>query len=247
MSGPSWMTWCGSRVSPLALGGESIFGIACDLGCGGWTVLLDALTLAIARDAPIGVVIAAWSGKLSRMYHWDVEHDVFTRGQFVKARASVLAISPDGKYVAYYAEAHHRRFEAYVAVSHVPYFTAHALFMQHHLSWRAAHFASHKKLRLLAADDYNPIVARYDDVVERIDPGCPFKIIRYGWTELRKRGIYIEHHNRSCAEDQARERQVMREGSELVAVNRNGLVHTIASFPKEKFEEVAPPDWARTW
>ncbi|MBX7131931.1 MAG: hypothetical protein K1X67_04545 [Fimbriimonadaceae bacterium] len=207
---------------------------------------MDALTLAIARNAPIGVVIAAWSGKLSRMYEWDVERDVFTPGQFVKGRASVLAISPDGKYVAYYAEAHHRRFEAYVAVSHVPYFTAHALFMQHHLSWRAAHFASHKKLRLLAAD-YNPIVARYDDVVERIDPGCPFKIIRYGWTELHKRGITIEHHNRSCVEDDARERQVARQGSELVEVMRNGQSRTIVAFPKEKFEEIVAPEWAQTW
>ena len=181
------------------------------------------------------------------MYRWDVERDVFTPGQFVKARATVLALSPDGKYVAYYAEAHLRCFEAYVGVSHIPYFTALAFFKQAHLSWRAAHFVSSRKLRLLSTHEYMPIVPGFDQVVERIDPGCPFRIIRYGWPELRKRGFYIEHQNRSCVEDEVRERQVAREGSELVEVKENGMVRMIASFPKEKFEEVAPPDWAQTW
>ena len=206
------------------------------------------LTLAIASEARVGVVIAAWSGRLSRMYHWDVERDVFTPGQFVKARASVLAISPNGKYVVYYAEAFSKVDQAYVAISHVPYFTAQVFQSQFHLGSRAARFAEDGSLDLFVMTYSFPWVRNRESVQDRIDKGCPFEIRLHGRRDWVLNRMAPKNADTRCTEDQPRNRTVYSGGLDLVERQpRDKEPRVLKSFIKEEFQEVAPPEWATRW
>lgn len=135
------------------------------------------LTFAIARDAPVGAVIAAWSSRLSRMYRWDVENDTFEAGQFLKGRSRVLAISPDGKYVVYEAD---RMSITAIGVSHVPYFTAKAFFPRPSNNAHIVEFGADGVIDIQTIGYFDRIDhAVKEGFVERVDPDCPFEIKRH--------------------------------------------------------------------
>lgn len=46
-----------------------------------------SLTFAIAKNAPVGVVIETYTSRYSRIHRWDLETDTVTPGQFLKGRA----------------------------------------------------------------------------------------------------------------------------------------------------------------
>jgi hypothetical protein len=197
------------------------------------------ITFALARNAPVGVVIASHSSRHSRIYRWDLETDVFTAGQFVKARAHVEDISADGRYVAYFATALHHLEQGYIAVAHIPYFTALALFPAHHILRNHARFLEDGRLSVEA----NPLGWSREHpriVRERMEPGCPFAIVRQEnppGLATRDRGV-----------DQARNRLLTVEDALLVATDLKTKARSIIKgFTRDPFEAVATPDWAKTW
>jgi len=202
------------------------------------------LSFAVAREEPVGVIIAGWSGRLSRMYRWDLESDAITPGQFVKARASVLAISPNGKYVVYYAEALRKRGQAYVALSHLPYFTAKALWAQYSNGIRTARFLSNSLLEVGINRGFDEELSISND---RVDPGCPMEIKRINYPSPIERPDKFQGDT-SLVGDTARNREIRAEQMELVEYKLPEMTRRVlATFPKEPFEEVVPPDWARRW
>jgi hypothetical protein len=201
-----------------------------------------SLTYAIAKDASVGVVIAKYSGKLSRMYRWDLDTDTFTAGQFVKASATVEDISPDGRYVAYYAEAFHRREQSYIAVGQVPYFTALAFFPTFHLNWFHANFEGNERLSLGTRRYDHSYVEGFDLIQDRIDPGCPFEVVR------EVTSMEIENADRSY--DQRRNRVISldHQNHRLIATDRTSKASKVlGTFDREPFQAIEPPDWATKW
>lgn len=182
------------------------------------------------------------------MYHWNLTNNMFTPGQFVKARASVLAISPDGKYVVYYAEALSKRVQSYVAVSHLPYFSAHAFFLQFHCAVRCAKFHSPDLLEIWTMDHDRDYIEGRELIQERIEPGCPFEIRRQEWTDSKGNKLPPNLVDTTEATDTRTKRLYRCEGLDLVGYGRSGeRVGVIATFPKEQFEGIVSPAWAQKW
>lgn len=186
------------------------------------------------------------------MYSWDLATNRITPGQFVKARADVLAISPDGKYVVYFADAKHKIDQAYIGISHVPFFTSHALFKQFTCGTRAARFVSNDRLELCTEHFDATWIKGNASVHERIDPGCPFTIARFdaGDGNLDQWPDWAGEHPRNPSE------ATIRHGSRIFAATNcqivgcnlpNGERRVIAEFEREAFEPIEPPDWARGW
>ena len=91
---------------------------------------IPKLFLYKARDAPIVAILRRDSYKHNwELIKWDVENDIFTRGQWLtKAvmNGSYCAISPDGKYFAYHYSSLRKdaHWKSYGVVSELPYFSA---------------------------------------------------------------------------------------------------------------------------
>jgi hypothetical protein len=188
------------------------------------------------------------------MYRWDLETDEFTPGQFVRAGAEVMAVSPDAKYVVYYGCAYHRPEVGYVAISHLPYFTAHAFFKQFTCGVRAARFVSSERMKLVTWRDDATWRPGNEDIHERIDPRCPFEIDRLDIEDFRGRELSLPDwcgpngNDLITAVDAARDRRIVCEGGALFACDLDGAnVREVRRFPRETFEEVAPPEWATRW
>lgn len=204
------------------------------------------ISWALARDADVGVVIAECSVKLSRMWHWDLRTDEFTPGQFLKGRAYVADISPDGRYVVTFALVYHRPERAYIGVSHIPYFTALAYFPTSPVSGGAWF----REDGALCVND-NPLLSiengRGSPFPERIDPGCPFPIIRDAeWDDTLKR---------DWSNDARRDRLITTDRRSTVEADHCSIFATdptktrklLGTFLREPFESIPPPDWATRW
>jgi len=193
------------------------------------------LTIGIARDEPIGVVVAAFSGRLSRMYLWDTKSDEFTPGQFLKGRAFVIDISPDAKYMVYHAHAFHKKEQEYLAISHPPYFSAVGFFPVHFTRGFDANFVDSKTLRLSAERRELSFVKGYDKILERIEPNCPLTIIRETakWSPSATPKYLIDtRHSRYIKTD---------ETSLYRSENEEGPWEEIKCFHKDKFQEIEAP------
>lgn len=202
---------------------------------------ITSLSFAIARNAPIGVIIAAWSGRLSRMYHWNLETDEIQPGQFLKGCASVEDISMDGRFVAYHAQTFHRRIESYIGISRVPYFTALAFFPVYPLSWYSVGFEPGKTLRIFIPppSQFLPEESRRLLQHFRVDAGSPFKM-QYDAASFEPRD---DRHT-----DHVKKRLLRADASELTLFRVTQRGETpIFRFPKETFQEIKTPVWARVW
>jgi hypothetical protein len=96
------------------------------------------LSVFLARDAPVGVVLRRGPSAWARLSLWHTETDTFEHGQWIKCRVYERRsdLSPDGSLFAYFARGVPRSSgtepgeagaDSWLAVSRPPYFTALAL------------------------------------------------------------------------------------------------------------------------
>ena len=197
----------------------------------------EQITFAIAAEAPVAVLSVSFSGHLSRLYLWNTDTDTFTDGQFLKGRSKIYDISPDGKYFAYYAESFHKQAKSYIGVAKPPYFSALAFFPTFHMGWSAAEFVGLGCLKLHTQEP--GWWGDYCSTENRIEPGCPFKIVE---------DIARMNETRTSARDLRHGRQVWTEAQKLMALE-DGLEIPVLlkEFTRVPFRAIEPPDWAKVW
>lgn len=213
------------------------------------------VTYAIARDIPMGVVIAAFNSRLSRIYQWNLKDNTFTPGQFLKARAMVMSISADGRYYAYRVEASHKREQSYTCIARVPFFTALAFFPHPPYDHSVVQFLDNGDIFVLAKRKNLRWVKEYGEVKERIIPGFKNQILR-NWKDLNlgfvdqviaRSGLSLPS-SWDDQQDHHRQRRIWTENDELhVKSLVTGSSSLLAEFPREPFVEIEPPDWAKQW
>lgn len=197
----------------------------------------EQITFAIAADAPVAVLSVSFNGRLSRLYQWDTDTDLFTPGQFLKGRSEIYDISPDGKYFAYYAESFNRQAKSYIAIAKPPYFTALAYFPTHHLVVKSAEFDGTNKLKLSTAEP--GWWGDHSSTENRIEPGCPF--------EIEKVSLKM-NETRTSARDHRNCREVWTEGKKLLTLVDGAESPTmIKEFTRVPFAAIEPSDWAKKW
>lgn len=197
------------------------------------------LTFAIAEDAPIGVILATYSGKLSRTFAWDTRKDTITPGQFLKGRVNLTAISPDGKYYAYRAESLQKIRQAYTAIAKPLFFTALAFFPHSPNTSVVVEFLDNGDIEVLSERDDLFYVDNYILIQERIAPGFPHTIHRTGTWSYGQAQDCLDPHN---------PRRIYAEGFSLFAETlESGEIKHIGDFPRERFEPIEPPEWAKVW
>ncbi len=221
--------------------------------------LKTTITFAIARDAPVGVVIAAYNSRLSRVFHWDLTNDTFTPGQFLKARAYVLSISADGRYFGYHVHASHKREQTYACVARLAHFTALGFFPYYvFYMWNSSYrpiiqFLENGDIFVLAERANLPWEKDFHLVQERVSPGFKHKIIR-SWNEMTPKlldqileRLGLRSHNHWDNQVNGR-RRFFTKSNGLHSVDKlTGIQDLLAEFPKLPFEEIEPPDWAKEW
>jgi len=82
-----------------------------------------------ARNAPLAVIFRRGPSKQVELILWNMRKDSFERGQWFKGRIYERRcdLSPDGKYLIYFAAKHTKPFGTWTAISRPPYLTALAL------------------------------------------------------------------------------------------------------------------------
>lgn len=82
-----------------------------------------------AKDAPVAVIFRRGPSKQVELILWNMRKDTFERGQWFKGRIYERRcdLSPDGKYLIYFAAKHTGPFGTWTAISRPPYLTALAL------------------------------------------------------------------------------------------------------------------------
>ncbi|HLO98253.1 MAG TPA: hypothetical protein VK171_06635 [Fimbriimonas sp.] len=187
------------------------------------------MSLAVAKEAPIAVVCVIMRVGLTRVYQWNLETDEWTPGQFVKADAEVIDISPDGKYFSYVAYSHYRKVNRYACVAKPPYFTA------------LAFFPTDESRSGITFEDGNELVVSSQNLSwleDRIESDCPFTITRSA-EPLRP----VSHSTR----DPRTGRQLIGYGNRIFSRSPDGFDEVIKEFEYEEFELLEPPDWAKVW
>lgn len=83
----------------------------------------------IARNATKAVIFRRGPSKVTRLIVWNLNSDTLEYGQWIRARIYERRcdLSPDGKYLVYFAANHRPPFGSWTAVSRPPWFTALAL------------------------------------------------------------------------------------------------------------------------
>lgn len=91
------------------------------------------LSILFARQAPLAVILRTGPVRATRMILWDTDRDTFTDGQWVRHKiyAPRCDLSPDGRYLIYFAYRHHdrtgRHLGGFTAISRPPWFRALAM------------------------------------------------------------------------------------------------------------------------
>lgn len=82
-----------------------------------------------AKDAPTAVIFRRGPSKQVELILWNMRKDTFERGQWFKGRIYERRcdLSPDGRYLIYFAAKHTGPFGTWTAISRPPYLTALAL------------------------------------------------------------------------------------------------------------------------
>ena len=218
--------------------------------------LNSRVTFAIAREKPLGVVIATYNSKLSRVFHWDLTTDTFTPGQFLKARANVLAISADGKYFGYQAESYRKGGESYVCVAKLGWFTALAFFPNpFYCPSPIIEFLDSGDIFVYSLRNHPGVSRVFPIQPDRITPGFEHQILR-NWNEKQPNLLkqWLERIGLKSSStwndqnDTHKYRVITARGNELFA---DSLVTDtevlLAKFVTEAFVEMPPPDWVKEW
>lgn len=191
------------------------------------------------------------------MWAWDAKTLEILGFQDLIARAHLLDISPDGKYCAYYAEAHHKS-EHYLAISRPPYFTALWIVDVFHLHIRAAVFDEdqvfryffgdadeadwHKRIpqadlsgspyRFERATDFDEFEILTDLAAKRCSGAYDGGANDWQSHNLRTQGIYHDRMGRT----------ITVRGHEIHANGRPFL-----DCQRQPFCSVETPEWAKLW
>lgn len=131
----------------------------------------------MAHDVPRAVLVAHYTGRLSRMIVWETDRNVFQPGQWLRGGLELLDVSPDGRYAAYSATTRHRSVLTYIAVSRPPFLTALIFQPSAQVYFHTAFFAQNEVLEWTGA----VLTPNYwrDDAefgAPRVLPGCPLAI-----------------------------------------------------------------------
>ncbi len=224
-----------------------------------WPKLNSRITFAIARDKPLGVLIVEYNSKLSRVFHWDLTTDTFTPGQFLKARANVLAISADGKYFGYKAQSYRKGGESYVCVAKLGWFTALAFFPYPvYFQSPIIHFLDSGDIFVYTERDhpawFKPAwLSIFAVAPDRVTPGFDHQILR-DWNKKQPNLLEQWLERLGFKSSKAWDNQVngrrrfFTKSNGLHSVDKlTGIQDLLAEFPKLPFEEIEPPDWAKEW
>jgi hypothetical protein len=84
------------------------------------------LFVIMARKAPIAAIIRRGPSKQVRLIAWNTDTDTFEGGQWLKGRIYERRcdLSPDGRYLIYFAANHKSPIYSWTAISRLPYLTA---------------------------------------------------------------------------------------------------------------------------
>lgn len=80
----------------------------------------------IARSAAKAVIFRRGPSHTTRMLLWDLQHDTIEEGQWIRARIYERRcdLSPDGRFLVYFAARHRGPIGTWTAISRPPWFTA---------------------------------------------------------------------------------------------------------------------------
>lgn len=157
--------------------------------------------------------------------------DAFTPGQFLKARATLETLSPDGQYFGYRAVKYGKEDEAYSAIAKAPYFTALAI------DFHSVNTSS--QLRFLEDGSLHSW-GHFTGPIDRIARECPFDIVQSSWVHEGRRPAVLR--------DEARKRFIMVQGWKLVATwDSSDELVVLGSFEQVPFVAIHPPKWAKVW
>lgn len=134
----------------------------------------SSLEVRMAFSAPLAVITAAYSSRLSRMLLWHTDTDKFVGSQWLQGRISPLDVSADGRHFAYAAETFFRVPNSYMVVSRPPFFTAVAFRPCLHVARHDVFFSANGG----EMDWYceSRVLPESEHVTTRIEPGSPFRI-----------------------------------------------------------------------
>lgn len=133
------------------------------------------VTVGVSPKSPIGVAIAEYSGRRSRMVAWDAKTLKLIGFQDLKARASLIDVSDCGNYCCYDVE-RFTKGQSYIAISRPPYFQALWLRNCFHLGQRFAVFMDQRSIHYRLFEPHPGM--SHKAVSEQLVQPCPFQFMR---------------------------------------------------------------------
>lgn len=221
------------------------------------SILNPVITVGISPTAEQGVVIAAYSGRYSRMWAWDAGSLKILGYQDIKASVTLCDISETGRLCAYSAIAHSKA-EHYVAISRPPYF--HALWLRNalYLGPTVVLFSNQGLVRY-SVDPKKEEFPWSRIIEERTTPRTPFRFEEMAGDGHREecalrasrcsRFFYDAVHWRQetgavrgwVGEDHLGRRITVQDWQVLA----DGVPFLDCS--RQPFEAVTTPEWAKSW
>jgi hypothetical protein len=151
----------------------------------------------LARDAPRAVIFRRGPSKQVLLLAWNLDDDTFEEGQWLKGRIYERRcdLSPDGRYLLYFAANWKEPYQSWTAISRPPFLTALALWPKGDAWGGGGHFASNKHILLnhrpehmQLAEDYKLLRSwKVEPLGEHSgrgedDPIWSSRLLRDGWT-----------------------------------------------------------------
>jgi hypothetical protein len=217
------------------------------------------LSVRMASDAALAVVVARYSNSKSRMLLWETDRDVFHPGQWLKGGIELLDVSADGQYVAYYVTAPSRPVDYYIAISKPPFLTALFLRPVSMVSGGIGYFRPEGGFFWAGMPQEGSWVPGHPEYgYTRTEPGCPFEIgqvkdydrVRQTLREkeiarlstisrpLPPIGVTWDHQGR----------QIFANGRHLIAIGKEDRrIIDLLDMSKTTWSFVESPEWAKRW
>jgi len=157
------------------------------------------LYVLLARKAQVGVIFRRGPSKQVQLIKWDLQDDVFEKGQWFKGRIYERRsdLSPDGKFLIYFAAKYKGPLQSWTAICNPPFLTAIALWpkgdgwngggifvssrgilLNHLHEETSLHSKYVKRIRLIHIESYAS--SRGED-----DTIWPFILTRDGWQQTQ--------------------------------------------------------------
>jgi hypothetical protein len=109
------------------------------------------LTATLASSAPVGVVLRRGPSEQVCVIHWDLRHDQFDVGQWLKGRILKSALSPSGEWLVTFCSAGG---QPWTNLSRPPYLSAHAAWHKNnHWSGGGCFLSDHHLLLMHSAEE----------------------------------------------------------------------------------------------